>query len=412
MRIAMMSEHASPLAVLGGVDAGGQNVHVAALATALADRGHEVVVYTRRDSADLPERVPLARGVDVVHLDAGPPFGVAKDDLAQYVPDMGLALRDQLIADPPDVLHAHFWMSGLAGLVARLDVDVPLLMTFHALGVVKRREQGVADTSPRGRVRSERMLARRATRVIASSTDERRELLRLGASPGCVDVVPSGVDLDLFCPAADGGDAAGRALARRVVAVSRLVPRKGLDDAIRAVALLPGDVEFVVAGGPPAQQLDGDPEAQRLRALAGSLGVGDRVRLHGSVGHEEIPELLRTATVAVCVPWYEPFGIVPLEAMACGTPVVASAVGGQLDTVVPEATGLHVPPRDPAAVAAALARILDDPELRERFSAAGVQRAARYRWAEIAARTERSYRAAMASAGARLDETAAAGVAG
>src|SRR6478735_9604048 len=156
MRIAMVSEHASPLAVLGGVDAGGQNVHVAALAVALAALRHEVTVYTRRDATDLPERVVMAPGVEVVHVPAGPPTAVPKDDLLPWMADFGAWLAaDWRRHGQPDVVHAHFWMSGLAALQAAADTGVPVAQTFHALGSVKRRHQREKDTSPTGRVAAE-----------------------------------------------------------------------------------------------------------------------------------------------------------------------------------------------------------------------------------------------------------------
>ncbi|MGN6610012.1 MAG: glycosyltransferase [Jatrophihabitans sp.] len=403
MRIAMVSEHASPLAVLGGVDAGGQNVHVAELATAVAARGHDVTVFTRRDDPALPERVPLAPGVVVEHLDAGPPTVLPKDDLVQYVPQMCAELVDRLSYDPPAVLHAHFWMSGLASLAAARELGVPMVQTFHALGAVKRRHQGAADTSPASRIGGERDLARHATRVLASCTDERAEVMRLGARPARIDVVPSGVDLDLFTP---DGDVAPRGGRHRLLCVGRLVPRKGVDDAIRLVAKLP-QAELVIAGGPSADRLDADEEVRRLRVLADQVGAGDRVQLVGSVGRDRLPALIRSADAVLCLPWYEPFGIVPLEAMACGVPVVASAVGGLLDTVVHGVTGVHVRPRDPAAAVNAVRALLADSAMRDRLGRAGRERARRYTWAEVAAAVESSYHRAGLTIAARTPEEVA-----
>ena len=383
----MMSEHASPLAVLGGVDAGGQNVHVAALATALGRRGHDVVVYTRRDSPELPDRVPMAPGVVVEHLPAGPPGPVPKDELPPFVPELGRRLRERVGVQRADVLHAHFWMSGLASLAAAKATGVPVVQTFHALGVVKRRFQGPADTSPGNRIRHERTLARTATRVVASCADERREVLRMGADPARVDIVPSGVDRTVFGP---DGPAAPRTARHRVLVVSRLVPRKGVDDAVRALARL-DDAELVIAGGPEGAAFDSDPEMARLRGIAADLGVADRVRLLGSVPHAELAPWLRSADAVLCLPWYEPFGIVPLEAMACGVPVVAAAVGGLLDTVVHGVTGLHVPARDPDAAARALRTLFAEPATAERLGRAAVQRVRRYDWAEVAHGIERTY---------------------
>jgi glycosyltransferase involved in cell wall biosynthesis len=387
MRIAMVSEHASPLAVLGGVDAGGQNVHVAALAEALAARGHEVAIYTRRDSPDLPRRVPLCAGVVVEHLDAGPPRQIGKDQLLPFVPAMGEELARRLPAFGPALVHAHFWMSGLAALRGTRDTDVPVVQTFHALGSVKRRHQGVEDTSPRERIADEQLLARGVDRIIGSCTDEVRELVRMGAQRSRIDVVPCGVDLSVFT--ADG-PRAQRGQRPRLLVVGRLVPRKGVDDVIRALQWLP-DAELVVAGGPDPDALANDPESRRLAALADELHLADRVRLLGRVEHLELPALIRSADVVVCLPWYEPFGIVPLEAMACGVPVVGSAVGGLLDTVIDGVTGALLPPRRPRQAARVIGALLADPTRRDRYAAAGCARAQSYGWAHVARETERSY---------------------
>ena len=382
MRIALVSEHASPLAVLGGEDSGGQNVAVAALATELGRRGHSVVVHTRRDAPDLPAQVALGPGVVVEHVDAGPPAPVPKDTLFPWMGEFAAALRRSWEAAPPDVVHAHFWMSGWASLVAARPLGLPLVHTFHALGVVKRRHQGHLDTSPAERLAVEGQLVRSADRVVATCTDEVGELAGLGADPRRLSIVPCGVDTHHFRP---DGPAAGRRRpgAARIVVVSRLVPRKGVGNAISALAQVPG-AELVVAGGPPADALAADPAALRLRELAQRAGVADRVRLLGRVARQHLPALLRSADVVVCVPWYEPFGIVPLEAMACRVPVVASAVGGLTDTVVDRVTGLLVPPRQPDAVAEALRALLADDGWRAAMGAAGGQRVRqRYTWARV-----------------------------
>jgi glycosyltransferase involved in cell wall biosynthesis len=384
MRIAMVSEHASPLAPIGGVDSGGQNVHVESLARALARAGHDVTVHTRRDSAELPDRIRIADGVLVEHLDAGPAAPVPRDELLPFVGQLGSELADRFAADPPDLVHAHFWMSGLAALSATRDLEVPVVQTFHALGVTKRRFQGRQDTSPPVRVRMERALARDVDRVVATCTDEVGELVRLGAARNRITVVPSGVDVDQFSP---DGPVAERGDRPRVLCIGRLVPRKGFDTVIRALVGVP-EAELIIAGGPAADELAGDPEAARLTRLAERFGVADRVRLVGAVARPDVPALLRSADLVVCTPWYEPFGIVPLEAMACGVPVVASAVGGFLDTVVDGATGTLVPPRRPDRLAAAMRRLLAEPFWREAYGTAGVDRArSRYSWDRIATAT-------------------------
>ena len=402
MRIALVSEHASPLATLGGVDAGGQNVHVACLARALAAAGHHVEVYTRRDGTALPETVPMAPGVDVVHVPAGPARPVPKDDLLPWIGELGTWMGRRWSADgPPDVVHAHFWMSGLASLEAARAVGVPVLQTFHALGTVKRRWQGDADTSPRGRIEIERRLCREVDHVIATCSDEVAELTELGLEPDRASVIPCGVDVDHFTP----GRRRRRTGARqRVLVIGRMVARKGMDDAVRAVARLP-EVELVIAGGPPGPELASDPEAVRLRELAEELGVDDRVVLAGAVPRDEVPALIRSSDVVVTVPWYEPFGIVPLEAMACGRPVVGSAVGGLLDTVVPGVTGELVPPKDPDALARVLGDLLADDVRRAAYGRAGRARALEhYDWRRIVEETETVYRSRVAAAAGLISE--------
>ena len=381
LRIALVSEHASPLARLGGEDAGGQNVAVAALATELARRGHDVVVHTRRDNPDLARRVPMIGGVVVDHVPAGPPGPIPKDELFPFMPAFAEDLRRQWEQSPPDLVHAHFWMSGWAAVEAARPLGIPVALTFHALGVVKRRHQGDKDTSPPERLDVERELVSSVDRLVATCSDEVFELLRLGADAERISVVPCGVDPALFRP---WGPTFSRNGLQRVVVVSRLVQRKGVGTTISALAAVPG-AELVVAGGPEACELHEDAQARRLMDLAETAGVADRVRLLGRVSHTQLPALLRSADVAVCVPWYEPFGIVPLEAMACGVPVVASAVGGLTDTVVHGETGVLVPPRDADAVAEAARALLADPEHRKALGAAGFRRVrSRYTWPKVA----------------------------
>ena len=390
----MVSEHASPLAVLGGVDAGGQNVHVAALSQALGRRGAEVVVHTRRDSTDLPRRVDLAPRVTVDHVAVGPSRAVPKDDLLPMMDDFAADLRRQWQVRRPDIVHAHFWMSGYAAMQAARPLGIPVALTFHALGVVKQRNQGARDTSPAARLRIEAELARTADRIVATCTDEVFELLRLGGDRRRVSVVPCGVDLDQFHPGVvPEPRPAGR---YRLLSVGRLIERKGVGNVIVALGRLREaggpDTELVVAGGPAVEELAGHPEATRLREIAERAGVGDRVSFRGRVGRRELPSLLRSADLVVCVPWYEPFGIVPLEAMACGVPVVAAAVGGIVDSVVDGRTGLHVPPRRPDLIADALTTLLPDPERRRELGEAAARRArTRYSWDRVAALTLQAY---------------------
>ncbi|WP_020659549.1 glycosyltransferase [Amycolatopsis benzoatilytica] len=388
MKVAMVSEHASPLAALGEEDAGGQNVHVAELSAALSRGGHDVTVYTRRDDRSAPATVDAPGGYRVVHVPAGPARRLPKDELLPHMGEFGSWLRDRWTENPPDLAHAHFWMSGVATALAARETGVPAVQTFHALGVVKRRHQGSADTSPPDRIRLERMVGRQADRIVATCSDEVFELVRQGVPRRRVSVVPCGVDLSRF---GIDGPVASRSARRRLVSVGRLVPRKGFDLAIAALPLVP-DTELVIAGGPASGALSGDPEARRLRKLAARLGVADRVQLVGQVSRADMPALLRSADTVLCTPWYEPFGIVPLEAMACGVPVVATAVGGLTDTVVDGVTGRLVPPRDPVRLSARLRALLDEPAELEALGTAGHERVeARYSWDRIASETVRAY---------------------
>lgn len=405
MRISMISEHASPLAALGGVDAGGQNVHVAALSEALARRGHHVTVYTRRDATELPARVRVGPRLEVVHVDAGPARHVPKDGLLPFMGELADGVARDWSLRPPDVVHGHFWMSGLAALdAARRPASgyrIPVIQTFHALGTVKRRHQGAEDTSPQERRWLEPGVGRSADRIIATCSDEVFELKAMGIDTGKISIAPCGVDLDFF--SADGPTAA-RTAGHRILSVGRLVPRKGVDLVIRSLPYLResgfDDVELlIVGGGGDSGVLDADPEVRRLLDLAAELGVADQVRLQGQVARGEMPGIFRSADAVVCAPWYEPFGIVPLEAMACGVPVVAAAVGGLRDTVVDHGTGLHVPPRDPEAIASALAMLLRSRSLRAELGNAGKVRArTRYSWDRVAAETEKAYQLAVAGA--------------
>jgi D-inositol-3-phosphate glycosyltransferase len=401
MRIAMVSEHASPLATLGGVDAGGQNVHVAALSTELARRGHDVRVYTRRDDPDLAERVTMARGVDVVHVTAGPARHVPKDDMLPFMPELAAGMARDWVEWDPDVVHSHFWMSGVAALAAASMTIAapPVLHTFHALGVVKRRHQGVEDTSPAEREWLEPRVGRSVAGVIATCSDEAFELKKLGVPPRNITVIPCGVDLDHFSPE---GRREERGRRYRVLSVGRLVPRKGVGTVIEAIASLAEqgiDVELVVVGGGGGPDGGQDPEVRRLEGIAADHGVADRVELRGQLPQSALPAVYRSADVVVCAPWYEPFGIVPLEAMACGIPVVASSVGGLIDSVVDGGTGRHVPPRDVTAVADAVRGLLLDEQLRGRLGEQGRKRmTGRYAWSRIAADTERTYLGTIAAA--------------
>jgi glycosyltransferase involved in cell wall biosynthesis len=284
-------------------------------------------------------------------------------------------------------------MSGLAAVEATAHLPTPVVQTFHALGSVKRRHQGAADPSPPERIDLERRLCRDVAHIVATCSDEVFELRRLGLPRDRATIVPCGVDTSVFTP---DGPVAPRTGRPRLLVLGRLVERKGQDDAVRALRAVPG-AELVVVGGPAADAVDADPEVRRLRGIADQAGVGDRLVFTGAVARDDVPAWVRSADVVLAVPWYEPFGITPLEAMACGRPVVATAVGGLVDTVVGGITGELVPPRDPDRLGEVLAALLADEERRADYGAAGVHRArSRYRWSRVVADTDAVYRQVVA----------------
>lgn len=405
----MISEHASPLATLGGEDSGGQNVYVAELARRLGAMGHRVDVFTRRDSDLLPEVVPFGEGVRVVNLPAGPPESVPKDDLFPFMAE----LRDtfyQFAREEPnayDLVHANFWMSGWVACEAKRDLGLPFAQTFHALGETKQREQGARDTSPPERQSAEVRILEEVERVLATCPAEIEELTTLyEADSTRLSLVPCGVDTRTFRPVdqREARKALGLPDRPTVVYVGRLVPRKGVDTLVEALALLSGrlDARLLVVGGEPG----GSPEVERLAALASALGVAGRVTFTGSRPQWELHRYYSAADAAVSVPHYEPFGMTPLEAMACATPVVGSKVGGIKTSVADGESGYLVPPKDPEALVGRLLHLLSDEVLRNRMGRAARRRIEEhYTWervatlaaaafSEVAAQTTRASRTA------------------
>ncbi len=400
LRIALISEHASPLATPGGIDSGGQNIYVAQVARCLAQSGHHVDVLTRRDSVDLPSTVDLRPGVRVIHIPAGPAAFVPKEHLLGYMPDFAAAseclLHNSLSYD---LVHANFFMSGLVALRLRQKLGIPFVMTFHALGLVRREYQKEADAFPPERSEIERMLVERADAIIAECPQDRSDLMRLyDADPARITTVPCGFDSGEFGPSDRRAARARLGLDPNefiVLQLGRLVPRKGIDNVIRALALLPRDMpaRLLVVGGDSVRPDDVlTPEIGRLRQLAQVLGVDDRVRFTGHRQRHELRHYYAAADVFVTTPWYEPFGITPVEAMACGIPVIGSAVGGIQYSVSHGVTGLLVPPRDPKALARGLAHLRAHPMLARAMGRAGLRRArAMFTWEQVARDLNRVY---------------------
>ena len=382
MRIAMISEHASPLGT------GGQETHVADLSAALAQLGHEVRVYTRRDRPDLPAVVSTPAGVTVVHVPVGPPERIPPDLLLPHMGDFAHWLGEHWRSGDwmPAVAHAHFWTSGLAAVTAARRVGIPVVQSFHELA-----EVGVANQRGPSRAGYERALGLAVDRVVAQSQDEVSGLVRIGVPRAHLTVVPAGVDSSRFTP--DGPTVDRDPTRPRILSVGQLVERKGFGDVIRAMRYVPG-AECVVVGGPPADQLTTDPQAKRLRALAEQLKVADRFRLVGAVPLAEMPAWYRSADVLVAAPWREQFELAPLEAMACGVPVIGTTVGGLGETVVDGLTGDLVAARDPRALGGALRRLINDNVRRFAYATAALDRARQaYSWKRVAAQVGTVYQA-------------------
>ncbi|MEV6349422.1 glycosyltransferase [Actinoplanes sp. NPDC051851] len=380
MRIAMISEHASPFGT------GDQNVHVADLSAALAEQGHEVRVYTRRTDPGAAETVDVAAGVRVITVTAGPERPV--EDELPYVGEFARVLGDQWRDGwAPDVAHAHFWTSGLAAVTAARQIDIPVVQSFHELG-----EIGPGQNGP-SRAGYERALGRAVDRVVAQTQDEVRGLVRIGVPRARMTMVPAGVDTERFSP---DGPAVPRDPERpRILSVGRLVERKGFGDVIQAMRYVPG-AEVVVVGGPSPDQLPADPAATSLRALAEQCRVADRFRLVGAVPHRDMPSWYRSADLLVAAPWNEQFERSALEAMACGVPIVGTAVGGLTEAVVDGLTGDLVPARDPRELGGALRRLVNDKVRRFTYATAALDRARQaYSWKRVAAQVGSVYSAVM-----------------
>ncbi|MQA96153.1 MAG: glycosyltransferase [Streptosporangiales bacterium] len=390
MKIAMVSEHASPLARVGGPDAGGRSVYVNELARAIARKGHHVTVYTRRDDPALEDRVRMGRSVAVEHLPGGPPRTLSDNELLPHLGEFSGSLATRLGKEGPDLIHAHAWMSGVAALGANRELNVPVVQTFHGLGAVEHRMSGsAADPAPR--IRMEAALGRSVDAVLATCSDEIFELARMGVPRERADLVPCGVDVDLFAPEGTASAAWPVDAGLRLLTLGRLMPSKGIDRLISAIRGLPA-AHLVVAGGPAGDEVLLDPEVRRLQLLAKEYGVSERVQFIGHVQRKEVPRLIRAADVVVCPATYEGCGLVPLEAMACGVPVVATAVGSVADSVVDGTTGELIPPDDTEALAAALRRLATDPTRRTAYGIAGVDRVrSRYSWERVAEETLAAY---------------------
>jgi len=390
-RIAMLSVHTSPLAQPGSGDGGGMNVYVRSLASALARAGVECDVLTRAEQDGLAPIIELEPGLRVVRLCAGPMRPVPKHELRGLVDELVVAARDHLARTPAfDGLHAHYWISGAVGHRLKHELDLPLVTTFHTLAHTKAAA-GV-DDDPIGRAHVEAEVVACSDQVVASTLEERAELVAdYGADPERIEVIPPGVDHTTFWPA--DRDAARARLGLPggplLLFVGRIQPLKGADLAVRCLAELPDPATLVVVGGPSGP--DGVAELERLHALARDLGVTDRVRWVPPQPHEALADWYRSADVCLVPSRSESFGLVALEAAACGTPVVAANVGGLRSLVDHGHTGYLVDVRTASAFAEPVERLLGDAELAREMGLSASVRSGRYTWSITAARLRRVY---------------------
>ncbi|GHH69157.1 glycosyl transferase [Streptosporangium violaceochromogenes] len=381
MNIAFVSSDA-PSASQSRADVAAQHDHLMAVARELG-REHKVTIYTRRNSeADRP-KVRVSPGVTLEHLSAGPAEDLPEERLLPYLSDLGDQLMLRWGQNRPDVIHAHSWTGGLAAIAGASGLDVPFTQTF-----------GAEPTGDARKARLRRAIGMRASAVIAGCGDEESSLIRLGVPRRNIAVIPYGVDVERF---RRQGPAATRGARPRLLHVGQLTRGKGAHTAVRVLEGIP-DAELVIAGGPVGGGPEHDADAHSIMLLAKEIGVQDRVTLLGRVPHASVAKLMRSADVVLSLPREAPTGVVALEAMACGVPVVASAVGAHLDSVVDGVTGLLVPADRPAQISRLTRALLADPTRRTALGFAGADRArSRYSWERISQELLHVYENAMAT---------------
>jgi D-inositol-3-phosphate glycosyltransferase len=394
----MLSVHTSPLDAPGGGDAGGLNVYVMETARRLADLGIAVEIFTRVTRREQPQVAEMYPDVLVRHVNAGPLEGLGKNDLpAQLCAFTAGVLRAEARHEPGwyDLIHSHYWLSGQVGWLLRERWGVPLVHSAHTLGKVKNGALADGDQpEPLTRIVGEEQVVAEADQLVASTDREALDLVEnYHADPAKVRTVPPGVDLDMFAPGSSA-DARGRlglpGEAPVLLFVGRIQPLKAPDVLLRAAALLPSDVRVVVIGAPSGT----DPGW--LPGLARQLGLGDAVRFVPPVGHAELADYYRAADLTVVPSYSESFGLVALESQACGTPVVAAAVGGLRTSVADGVSGVLVDGHDPVRWAKVLAELLGSPEHRRSLGAAARPHAAGFSWQRTTSGLLAAYRAAFA----------------
>lgn len=397
-RVAMISVHTSPVAALGGRDAGGLNVYVRDLARQLDRCGVEVDIFTRREDETTPHVLSLSERVRVVTITAGPAKPVHKDQVFSLLPEFAneVALYSLLTGARYDIVHSHYWLSGWASHLISRYWDAPTVHTFHTLAQLKNNvvESNLHETAIRTRI--ERRLLEIVDNVVAPNPDERAEMVwRMGAENSRICVIPPGVDLERFYP--HDSQTARRKLGLPdnpiVLFVGRVDPMKGIETLVDGFAHLRSETRhdlppvLVFVGGSLTRLSDGSTtlgaDLLSVRNRARALGIEDAIIFTGSEPQELLPDYYAAATVCAVPSRYESFGLVAVEAMACGLPVVASRAGGLKFTVEEDISGLLVPPENPVALAGALDRVIRDPDLRASMQVGARQAAIRFSWQTI-----------------------------
>ncbi len=388
-RVAYLSMHTSPLLQPGTGDAGGLNVYVDELGRTMAQRGVEVVIYTRRNEADQPDEVEVAPGYSVRHITAGPLEHLPLTDLPRWIGLFTEAVIEDIgRSQKPDVVHSHYWLSGWAGVLVKEALDIPLANSFHTLGRIKdlSRRSGERASSPMRTMTEEEVIAR-SNCVIASTPFEFDDLLdHYGANPARLCTSPPGVDHSVFQPGDKGAARAWLGLADvpTILFAGRIQALKGIDVAISALAHMQTPAHLVIVGGPSGAA--GEAEIAHLEALAEGLGVMDRVHLIPPQPHDQLARFYQAADVLVMPSRSETFGLVAAEAQACALPVVASRIGGIPYVVADHKSGFLVEVGDEPGFAHALERILSDDELQADLSAGALHKSAEFSWKATADR--------------------------
>ena len=409
LRVAVLSVHTCPLAVLGGKETGGMNVYVRELARELARMRVRADIFTRSQNPAIPRVSAIGDEVRVIHLPAGPEAPIARERVHAHLDEFVDGVEAFRIAHglDYDLIHAHYWLSGAVGLSLRERWGVPLVQMFHTLGRLKNdATRNGAEREPALRIAEETRIVRAADRLVAATVVERAHLVsHYGAAADRIAVIPCGVDTALFAP---GDQGAARAVLGldgrpRILYVGRLSPIKGLETLLDGMARLRAGgspAHLCIVGGDTDEPLDG--HEGELRVRLSRLDLGDTVSFVGAQPQERLRTWYVAADATVLPSYYESFGMVALEAMACGSPVVASRVGGLQTTVRHRVTGLLVPDHDPGALADTLGHLLDDADLRWRLGREGVRWAVQHRWPCVAEAVCREYAALVERAAPHL----------